>query len=396
MKPLPRDPQASILMVDDRPANLLALEALLDPLGQRLVRANSGMEALVRADLEEFALVLMDVNMPDLDGFETTVRLRNTLHGGEVPVIFVTAVHDEHEYVARGYALGAVDYVSKPIDPDFLRAKVSWFVSLWQRGVLIKRQEEVIRAREREAARALAVREAAEAAMQAKDEFLAMVTHDLLTPLTAIAGWAELLKKDLVEPDQKEKALDTILHCAETQRELVESLLDISRMVAGKLEVQLAEVRLGDIVERVVRAMTPAAHARDLDLICKCAGQARILGDAGRLEQLLGNLLSNAIKFSKPHGSISLLLEVGNQAEVRVRDWGVGIPATLLPHVFERYKQGMAARGRGGLGLGLAIARHIAELHGGTLEASSAGEGQGATFTLRLPLLAPQHASYTL
>lgn len=388
MTALPRDPLASILVVDDRPSNLLALEALLAPLEQRLIRAQSGAEALVRAEAEELALVLMDVNMPKLDGFETVAQLRRLKNGRDVPVIFVTAIHDAREHMARGYQHGAVDYVSKPFDPEFLVAKVSWFVSLWQRGVLIKRQERLIQEREREAAREQALREAAEAATRAKDEFLAMVSHDLLTPLTAIIGWAEMIKKGMLDPPHVEKAVDTILHCAGAQRDLIEDLLDISRVIAGKLDVRPAPIDLRDVVERVVETLAPSARAGGIEIAVVRGSPAPVLGDAERLEQLIGNLLQNAIKFSKRGGHVELSLREDSDGNLilRVRDWGAGIPAELLPHVFERYKQGADGRARGGLGLGLAIARHIAELHGGVIEAASAGEGQGATFTLKLPI----------
>jgi signal transduction histidine kinase len=302
-------------------------------------------------------------------------------------VIFVTAIHDAREHMARGYEHGAVDYVSKPFDPEFLAAKVSWFVSLWQRGVLLKRQERLIQEREREAAREQALREAAEAATRAKDELLAMVSHDLLTPLTAIIGWAEMIKKGMLDPPHVEKAVDTILHCAGAQRDLIEDLLDISRVIAGKLDVRPAPIDLREVVERVVQTLAPSARAGGIEIAVVCGSPAPVLGDAERLEQLIGNLMQNAIKFSKPGGRVELSLrnDSGNLI-LRVRDWGAGIPAELLPHVFERYKQGADGRARGGLGLGLAIARHLAELHGGVIEAASAGEGQGASFTLKLPL----------
>jgi signal transduction histidine kinase len=380
-------PDASILLVDDRAANLVTLEAALAPLQQRLVFAHSGLEALARAEEEEFALILMDVNMPGLDGFETVQQLRRTRHGSAVPVIFVTAVHDQYDYMARGYALGAVDYVTKPFEPKFLAAKAGWFVSLWRRGVLIGRQQELLVEREREAARAMAMREAAEAATRAKDEFLAMVSHDLLTPLTAMIGWAELLKKRLLDGEDAQKAIDTIFSCAIAQRHLIEDLLDISRIISGKLEVELADLDLMDVVKRVAQAMTPEARSRGIALVVSGEGESRVRGDERRLEQLVGNLLHNAIKFSTVGGHVSLSLASSETEQVllEVRDGGAGIRPELLPHVFERYKQGAAAHRRSGLGLGLAIVRHIAELHGGTIEARSPGEGRGATFTLSLP-----------
>lgn len=380
-------PQASILLVDDHPANLLALEAILHPLDQKLVRALSGEEAIGRVQIDDFALVLMDVNMPGLDGFETVSRLRRLERGRDLPVIFVTAVHDDHAYMARGYALGAVDYVAKPFVPEFLMAKVGWFVSLWQRGELLQRQEELLRQREVQAARAELLREAAEVANRAKDDFLATVSHDLLTPLTAVIGWAEMLQRRLVDPERTDEVIDTILRCGLQQRKLIEDLVDVSRIAAGKLSVELRELELGEVLKHAVATVAPSARERSIEIVVEPGRRVRVNGDPARLQQLLCNLLVNAIKFSRGGGRVAIsTAQDGGDVLVRVRDWGAGISPEFLPHVFERFRQG--ERHRGGLGLGLAIARHIAELHGGTLHASSAGADQGATLTLRLPMLA--------
>src|SRR5262249_41481419 len=151
----------------------------------------------------------------------------------DLPVIFVTAVHDDRDFMARGYALGAIDYITKPFEPKFLVEKVRWFVSLWQRGEALARKDAELREHALQTARAEALREAAELANRAKDEFLAMVTHELLTPLTAMIGWTEMLKKGLVPPAEHAKVIDTIYDCGRAQQQLIEDLLDVSRIVAG-------------------------------------------------------------------------------------------------------------------------------------------------------------------
>ncbi len=371
---------ANVLLVDDRPANLLALEAVLEPLGQTLQRASSGREAVELASRIDFAVVLMDVQMPGLDGFETTRRLRADERTRAVPVIFLTAIHSGAEYSARGYALGAVDYIAKPFDPEFLKAKVGAFVAWYQ-------QREELRQKQ-------AALDAALLAARAKDEFLAVVSHELRTPLGAIIGWAEMLKAEHSGTPAIARGLEHILRSAEAQSGLIEDLLDVSRMVLGRIEIARQLIDLREAVDAAIEAARPVALRRGLTLDASLpARAAHVIGDRARLQQVVGNLLSNAIRFSRAGGRVALELEAeGPSYELRVSDDGIGIDRDLLPHVFERFRQGHASTARsGGLGLGLAIARHLVEAHGGAIVAESAGRDRGACFTLRLPASAAAH-----
>jgi PAS domain S-box-containing protein len=224
-----------------------------------------------------------------------------------------------------------------------------------------------------------------------KDEFLATLSHELRTPLTAVLGWAKLLRSEQLDPKVAARALESIERNAQAQSQLINDLLDVSRIVTGKLRLTVRPTALAPVIESAAEGVRPAAEARGVRLgVSLDASAGLVSGDADRLQQVFWNLLSNAIKFTPREGSVEVrLARAGDCAEVSVRDTGAGISAEFLPHIFERFRQadGAITREHGGLGLGLAIARHLVELHGGTIHAESEGEGRGSTFTVSLPLL---------
>ncbi len=245
-----------------------------------------------------------------------------------------------------------------------------------------------------------AARAAAEAANHAKDEFLAMVSHELRTPLTSMMGWVELLQLGMLDEPGRARALAVITKSAQAQAQLIGDLLDISRIVSGRLRLDVRPTMLAPIIAAAADVVLPAAEAKSIQLHVDCAANVgEVSGDPDRLQQVIWNLLSNAVKFTPDGGTVEIrLVGAGAHAEVVVTDNGAGIAPDFLPHVFERFRQGdsTTTRTHGGLGLGLAIVRHLVELHGGTVAAESAGPGQGATFRLRLPLLAARpHATET-
>jgi signal transduction histidine kinase/CheY-like chemotaxis protein len=224
-----------------------------------------------------------------------------------------------------------------------------------------------------------------------KDEFLATLSHELRTPLNAILGWLHLLRSGAVDEATRARALETIERNARSQAHLVDDLLEISRIAAGKLRLTIRPVDLRRVVEAALDVVRPAAGARRINLTASLPpAPVLVAGDAERLQQLVWNLLSNAVKFTPPGGRVSVRVSAGADAEIAVTDTGIGVREAFLPHLFEAFRQADASstREHGGLGLGLAIVRHVAELHGGTVEAQSPGEGQGATFTARFPRLA--------
>jgi signal transduction histidine kinase len=229
-----------------------------------------------------------------------------------------------------------------------------------------------------------------EAASRLKDEFLMTVSHELRTPLTAIRGWARMLSTGEIREEQKRHALETIERNARAQTQLVDDLLDVSRAISGKLRLDVAIVDLPAVVDAAVESIRPAAAAKEIRLqtiVDPSAGP--VSGDAARLQQVVWNLVTNAVKFTPKHGRVQVRVErVNSHVEIVVSDTGAGISAEFLPHVFERFRQEDAGttRSHGGLGLGLAIVRHLIELHGGTVAAESGGAGMGATFRVLLPL----------
>ena len=232
-------------------------------------------------------------------------------------------------------------------------------------------------------------REAAEIANRLKDEFLATVSHELRTPLNAVLGWTSLLRSTQMDEARRAKALETVERNARLQQKIVEDLLDVSRIIAGQLRLDKEPMPFRPVVESAVESIRPVAEAKSIKLTVELGDDPGILiGDQARLQQVVWNLLSNAMKFTPEGGTVRISLDVAeSRVELAVADTGVGIAPAFLPHVFERFRQGdaRATRAHGGLGLGLAIVRHLTDMHGGSVAAVSAGEGKGATFIVRLP-----------
>ena len=232
----------------------------------------------------------------------------------------------------------------------------------------------------------------AEAANRVKDEFLSTLSHELRTPLTAIMGWSNLLLHGEIEPVKQRQAIETIARNANSQCQLIDDLLEVSRIITGKVRLDFATSELQPIIEAAAESIRPTAEAKGVRLHLNCESNVGpVLGDRERLQQVVWNLMSNAVKFTPSGGEVKVnLLRVNSHAEIAVADSGIGINPHFLPHVFDRFRQadGSTTRTHGGLGLGLAIVRHLVELHGGVVTADSAGNDQGATFTVRLPLMA--------
>jgi signal transduction histidine kinase len=399
--------QSTILMVDDKAANRFALRAALEPSGHRLVEAGSGEEALRFLLKEQCDLVLLDVQMPGLDGFETADLILQRPATGDLPIVFITAMQREEESILKGYAHGAIDYLLKPIDPHVLRAKVGALLALRVAGERRARQKTDRKAeqeraslldREREARqRAEAAQKTAEEAVQVKDEFLAVLSHELRTPLTSILGWTRMLRLGKADAGPDGPALTTIERNARLQATMIDDLLDVQRIVAGKLQPRFMDLDLASVVQRAVEGLLPTAAAKSIRLVYSAAtaGEVLVSGDPDRLHQIVSQLLVNAIKFTGRSGRVQVRLrEDGSDAILVVCDDGQGIEGAFLPHVFEPFRQQNSglSRDRGGLGIGLAIVRQLVELHGGTISAESEGHGRGSSFIVTFPLREPAAA----
>jgi two-component system CheB/CheR fusion protein len=233
-------------------------------------------------------------------------------------------------------------------------------------------------------------RAAAEEANRVKDEFLSVLSHELRTPLNAMIGWAQLLRLKKFDQAKTEEALKTIERAAKAQNQLIDDILDVSRITAGQFRLNASEVEINPLVENAIGVISFAAEAKNIHIESRLSPlKPKILGDPSRLQQVVWNLLSNAIKFTPAGGRIDIALDYfDGMAQIQISDTGKGIHPDFLPYVFDRFRQADSSFSRrdSGLGLGLSIVRHLVELHGGTVTAESSGEGQGATFTVRLPL----------
>jgi signal transduction histidine kinase len=417
--------EVDILLVDDHEENLLALEAILTDESYHLVRARSGRDALREVLGRDFALILLDVAMPHLDGYETASLIRQRERSRDTPIIFLTANYRSDLHVFRGYSVGAVDYIFKPFTPEILQSKVAVFVELFNKREALKRHsaalqrahdelEERVRARTGELAtantalraeiservriererlalleREQTARAHAESVNRMKDEFLATLSHELRTPLNAILGWAHLLTTGKADDATTQRAIGVIRNNALAQSQLIEDILDVSRIISGKLRLNLAPLSLRAVIEEALDSVTPAAEAKCIAIARHLDEVEAITGDKDRLQQVFWNLLSNAVKFTPRDGRVTVRLSrTGDDAIISVEDSGIGISPDFLPCVFDRFTQadGSATRRHGGLGLGMAIVRHLVELHGGTVCAFSEGENRGTTFTAALPM----------
>ncbi|AUT01440.1 hybrid sensor histidine kinase/response regulator [Nostoc sp. CENA543] len=535
--------KVNILLVDDKLENLLALEAVLERLGANLVRATTGEDALRCLLNQDFAVILLDVQMPGMDGFETATMIRSRGRSRQTPIIFLTAFSSNEQMLFKGYALGAVDYLLKPIESHILLSKVTVFVELFKKTQAVQRQaaqltamnaelrqseerfrclstcspvgifetdteghckytnpryqaicglsavdtlhtkwidsvhledraravaswnayiqqggdyseefqfythdgslrwvqvrsspmlsnqgellgyvgtlEDITARKQAEEIRAQVIREQtarqeAEATNRMKDEFLAVLSHELRTPLTAMLGWSKILRAKKLDATATARALEAIERNANTQVQLIEDILDVSRIIRGQLRLNLCAVNPVSVIEAALEVVRPLADTKDIELHTFLnMNLGSVCGDPSRLQQIVWNLLTNAIKFTPQGGKVEVHLtgielertEQENQkisasipvgipkssvyAQIQVIDTGIGITPEFLPKVFERFRQAdsTTTRSHSGLGLGLAIVRHLVELHGGIITADSPGEGQGAIFTVQLPLI---------
>jgi signal transduction histidine kinase len=397
--------KVNILLVDDRPENLLALEGVLGDLGQNLVTARSGTEALKHLLRDDFAVILLDVQMPEMDGYQTATLIRSREKSRHTPLIFLTAIHTSEARVSEGYSVGAVDYVCKPFAPEILKSKVARFVELSKKRRELQAEvaerkwaEEEARRLSEELERRVAERTAElYTAKRELERFLAMLGHELRNPLAPIRNAMAAMRIRGTDDPLLLQKWDVIERQVRQLSRLVDDLLDISRITHDRIELRVETVDLAAIVAQAVEIARPEIDARDLDLTASYPPEPLWLeADPVRLEQVIANLLNNAIKFTEPGGRLWVSVErlekagsdAGSTAALRVRDTGLGIAPELLPRVFDLFTQADRSldRSRGGLGLGLTLVKRLVEMHGGSVGASSDGPGRGSEFVVRLPL----------
>ena len=385
--------RVNILLVDDQPSKLLTYETILGGLGEHLIKASSATEALECLLKHDIAVVLVDVCMPDFDGYELAGMIRQHPRFQQTSIIFVSAILMTDLDRIRGYECGAVDYVPVPVVPEILRAKVSVFAELYRKTRDLERLNLELEQRVSERTAALeATTVTLQEADRRKDEFLAMVAHELRNPLAPIRTAAQLLRVKELDESHRARARDIIERQVDHLVCLIDDLLDVSRITRGVITLRREPVLLGAVVARAVESMRHAIDTRRHELRVELPDELiAVEGDKTRLVQVIGNLLHNAAKFTDDGGRI--VLKVGREgrfATIGVKDTGIGISRELLPKVFDLFTRVHASSdpGEGGLGIGLALVRRLTEMHGGTVTAHSDGVGLGAEFIVRLPLVA--------
>lgn len=385
-------PKFNILIVDDRPENLLSLEGILESNELNIIKAGSGNEALGLMLEHEIALVLLDVQMPGMDGFEVAEIMRSSDKTRHIPIIFVTAISKQRQHVFKGYETGAVDYLYKPLDLEILQSKIKAFIEFFQHKHALEQTTKQLEKTIKELNHA---KQIAEEATIAKSSFLANMSHEIRTPLNGIIGLTDIgLMDDAISASQRERLVD-IRNSGEALLEIINEILDISKIEADKLELEEIEFSIRDLVEKVVNLLSVKVFVEKLEFICEISPDLPdiLIGDPLRIRQILINLLGNAIKFTE-EGTIGIRVKMLEHIEEQVRlefsvfDTGIGIPKKKINRLFQSYTQvdTSTTRTHGGTGLGLTISQKLVNMMGGIIEVEST-EGQGSTFSFKLNMI---------
>lgn len=367
----------TVLVVDDNPATRYATARMLRAAGFRTAEAGSGREALDQAG-QGMSAVVLDVHLPDIDGFEVCRVLRSRPETELLPIVHVSAAYIRDEDRVTGLNAGADGYLVHPVEPAVLVATLQALI----RARLAEDQMRDLLEREQ------AARQDAERHSRSKDDFIAILSHELRTPLNAILGWVHILKRRGAPPEAA-RGLDAIERNAKTQARIISDILDVSRINSGKLRLEREWADPAELVTSALDALALTLDDKRLQVDTDVEdAHAPCWLDPARFQQILWNLMTNAIKFSAEGGRIEVSLQrEGDRLRLQVQDFGQGIAPEFLPHLFERFSQGDAPGNRrhGGLGLGLSIVKHLVDLHGGEVAASSAGPGRGTRMEVTLP-----------
>ncbi|GJJ05602.1 hybrid sensor histidine kinase/response regulator [Duganella rhizosphaerae] len=384
-----------LLIVDDLPENLQALNAVIRGEGREIFQASSGEEALLLLLRHDFALAILDVQMPGMDGFELAELMRGTDKTRQIPIVFVTAAGKELDYAFKGYEAGAVDVLYKPLDARAVKGKVQVFVALYEQREAMRRQVAALELARRQQEQAVAELHAAQAELQRalamRDEFMSMVSHEMRTPLNTLYLETQLRKMQLERGNMAAFGAEQLQRMvARDDRQiqsiirLIDDMLDVSRIRSGKLSLRPGWVELSGLLRRLVQDLTPQAGIAGSSISLDAGTAVCGWWDEFRIEQIVVNLLTNALRYGAARPVQVTLVAERDVVRVEVRDQGPGIAPEHQQKIFEPYERGAGTEAPAGLGLGLYISRQLAEAHEGSLVLHSK-PGEGALFTLTLP-----------
>ena len=391
--------EARILIVDDLPENLLALDALIRQEGIVVHQAQSADAALTQLLQHEFALAILDVQMPGMNGFELAELMRGTERTRHIPIVFVSAAGHERDYVFRGYESGAVDFLHKPLDPHSVRSKVTVFTDLWRQRRAVRAQLEALEdARRRQQVLLVelqATQQELERAVRMRDEFMSMVSHEMRTPLNTLFLEAQVRKMHLrrnnlsafgPEPlaamvERDERQIQALIR-------LIDDMLDVTRLRRGTLSITPKRFDIAQTLRGIIENFCQQAAAADCPLALEAPATLVVELDEFRIEQVVANLLTNAFRYGPAKPVQVRLAERDAGLEITVQDQGRGIAPEDQQRIFEQFERAVDNKVSAGLGLGLFIVRQIVEAHGGRISVQSQ-PGAGSTFTVWLPRIAP-------
>jgi signal transduction histidine kinase len=388
--------EANLLIVDDLPENLLALDALLKAPGIRVHQAESAEQALELLLRHEFALAILDVQMPGMDGFQLAELMRSTERTKQIPIVFVSAAGRELNYAFKGYESGAVDFMHKPLDTHAVRSKVSAFVDLYRNRKRMARQLEELERSRREQEVLLdelrSTKAELEDAVRMRDDFMSIVSHELKTPLNTLILEVQLRKLQLgrnnfgaFSEDKLRQMVDKDERQVQSLIRLIDDMLDVSRIRTGKLSIRPSQVDIGKLVASMVENFAPQMEACGCSLLFQHPDPLVGVWDEFRIEQVVANLLTNAMRYGAGNPVRVSVFRQGESACVEVRDQGIGISPKSLERIFCQFERAEGSESSAGLGLGLFIAEQIVKAHNGRIHVESE-EGKGALFRVLLPL----------
>lgn len=373
-----------LLLVDDREENLIALNAVLQR-DYELIECLSGSEALLKVEQHDFTAILLDVQMPEMDGFETAALIRKTKRSETTPIIFITAIHRTDENEFKGYIAGAVDFLFKPFSPDVLKAKLNVFSELQRQSEELRKQ--AVKEKENQLLWKM---------LETRDEFLSMAAHELKTPITPLTlqmqSFMKMLKNDTLHDAPKQvlmKMLETSYDQVERLGRTVDELLDVSRFVTGKFALNPDVCSLGDLASKILQGYEEQLRAAGIEYDADIENNVIGEWDCFRMEQVLINLLSNAIRYGKGRPIEVRVAKDKDGAVLEVKDYGIGINIDDQARIFQRFERAASPKHYGGLGLGLYIASEIVHRHAGSISVESEID-KGSTFRVWLPIRSPE------